>query len=300
MKKNIFKIIIFCYLLMFFASYANASTISFVAPNDSLGVGDEFLLPLMLDAGNNDLNAISGDIIFSDDTLAITNIITANSAVTLWVEQPKISGNSVVFSGVMPGGYKNVIDPVTKGNNPGILFILSVKVVGSGTGKIFFNEVHSYINDGKATETETTTIPFVIDLAKFGNKLNINLDDHNSPLAFIPIITSSPDVYGGKNVVVFSTTDKETGIDHYEVSEGNNDWVRAESPYLLSDQSLYSLVRVKAVDQAGNYRIGSVGKNSSIAIFIILIPFIILTLLLLIFHHRYKRFLKDLRKNSGN
>ena len=65
--------------------------------------------------------------------------------------------------------------------------------------------------------------------------------------------------------VVFNTTDKQTGIDHYKVIEepiskfaafewgrANAPWIVARSPYQLKDQSLNSTIRVKAVDKAGN------------------------------------------------
>jgi hypothetical protein len=61
--------------------------------------------------------------------------------------------------------------------------------------------------------------------------------------------------------LVFSTQDKGSGIDYYEVKEESqfllfrllpSKWHRAESPYLLRDQSLSSRIYVKAVDRAGN------------------------------------------------
>ena len=72
--------------------------------------------------------------------------------------------------------------------------------------------------------------------------------------------------YGGKNYIVFSTTDKQTGISHYEVMEepvlefgafkwGGTGvpWIRVDATqYVLSDQTLNSIIRVKAIDKAGN------------------------------------------------
>jgi len=66
----------------------------------------------------------------------------------------------------------------------------------------------------------------------------------------------------GKYYLVFSTTDKQTGVDHYEISETKNknkeNWQKEENPYLLTDQSLKSFIKVKAVDKARNERIETI------------------------------------------
>ena len=81
------------------------------------------------------------------------------------------------------------------------------------------------------------------------------------PEPFVPVISENPDVYGGKHFLVFSATDKGSGIDHYEVLEvptgrhaalPSSSWQVATSPYLLQDQNLSSDIYVRAVDHAGN------------------------------------------------
>lgn len=65
--------------------------------------------------------------------------------------------------------------------------------------------------------------------------------------------------------MVFSTEDKQSGIDHYEIAEkrdnkvlnyvDNLNWRAAVNPQILNDQKLKSYVYIKAVDKAGNSRI---------------------------------------------
>ncbi len=76
--------------------------------------------------------------------------------------------------------------------------------------------------------------------------------DTQPPLPFEPKLVSDPAIHGGKYVLIFLTTDLESGIDHYEVKEGLLRWERAESPYLLPQQHLPKIILVKAVDRAGN------------------------------------------------
>ena len=63
----------------------------------------------------------------------------------------------------------------------------------------------------------------------------------------------------GKNYLVFATRDETSGIEYYEVQEGKQEPKKAISPYLLEDQELRkSLIKVKAVDKAGNERIAEI------------------------------------------
>ena len=67
------------------------------------------------------------------------------------------------------------------------------------------------------------------------------------------------DLFGGALYVVFVASDKESGIDHYEVAERRFpseplQWEHAESPFRLSDQYETSDIVIKAVDRAGNER----------------------------------------------
>jgi len=67
----------------------------------------------------------------------------------------------------------------------------------------------------------------------------------------------------GKYYLSFNTTDKQTGIDQYAVMEqlvsefgtfswagADAPWVTTRSPHTLDDQSLNSVLRVSALDQA--------------------------------------------------
>ena len=69
----------------------------------------------------------------------------------------------------------------------------------------------------------------------------------------------------GRYFIIFSTVDKQSGVDHFEVMEddpsrigftrGSNahaSFQSAMSPYVLRDQSLKSRVTVRAIDNAGN------------------------------------------------
>lgn len=289
MKKKL-EIKIGIVVLLFFSITLSvyAAEIIFQTPTQALGVGDEFSVPIVLSSPSESVNAVSGDIVFSDDTLSVENILSANSVVTEWIDPPHSNGNSVVFSGIMPGGYETTVDPVTQGRLPGIIATIVFKVKAAGAGNIQFSDAHAYKNDGLGSEASIQTHVANFSLGDVGSGILIKTYDTNPPLAFTPIISHYLSLYDGRWFVVFGTTDKETGIDHYEVKEGSGDWVRADSPYVLNDQTLSGAVSVKAVDLAGNFTIGVANKEKSFSKSLLIIPVVFLLLVIFfVFHKLY-------------
>ena len=120
------------------------------------------------------------------------------------------------------------------------------------------------LNDGKGTKAELTTqgASFEI-LSKLESSLESSKDewqeeikkDNIPPEPFNIEISQNPAIFEGKYFITFSTTDKQTGIDHYKIKEGKRDWKIAVSPYVLENQKLTNNIQVKAADKAGNERI---------------------------------------------
>lgn len=269
-----------------------AAEITFEKPSGVYGSGDEFSLPITLNSPDELVNAVEGELFFSDDTVTISRIETANSIISNWVETPYVSGNAIVFSGIIPGGFKSVTDPITQNKLPGTLFTLIVQIQKKGTVSLTMSDIHVYKNDGLGTEALVNVSPFSMDVSTIGTHALIAQHDTNPPEPFTPLVTNNLELASGAYVVIFSTTDKESGIDHYEVREGLGSWNLATSPYVLTDQTLRSVVRVKAVDLAGNYRIGIVGKVSQFPVSVFLIPGLILLLVLFILYRVYTVYVK--------
>jgi hypothetical protein len=140
---------------------------------------------------------------------------------------------------------------------------------GQSSGKFnFLGGTKVLLNDGFGTPAKLTLKGAVFTILP--EKLEVPKEEWQEELAKDDIppepfeikVSQDPNIFGGKYFIVFSTTDKQTGIDHYEVAEQRRtlrqttlNWKRAESPYLLEDQSLKSIIKVKAVDKAGNERI---------------------------------------------
>ncbi len=78
------------------------------------------------------------------------------------------------------------------------------------------------------------------------------LVDITPPEPFEAKIGRDSSIYDNRYFIAFSTTDKTSGIDYYEIKEGKLDFQKAVSPYLLQDQKLSSKIIIRAFDKAGN------------------------------------------------
>jgi len=86
--------------------------------------------------------------------------------------------------------------------------------------------------------------------------------DSVPPEPFELKIGKDPSMFEGRNFLSFAAADKTSGIDYYEISEtkGKDQEIlkKAKSPYALEDQSLQSVIKVKAVDKAGNEQMAEI------------------------------------------
>ncbi|MBI5037723.1 MAG: hypothetical protein HZC01_03425 [Candidatus Kerfeldbacteria bacterium] len=76
--------------------------------------------------------------------------------------------------------------------------------------------------------------------------------DATKPLPIDAVVHRDDQSYNGRYVLSFNTYDTTSGVDFYEVVEGNQVVSPATSPYLLTDQSRRDEIVVRALDRAGN------------------------------------------------
>lgn len=261
MPKKI-KITIFALLFGFSTMPAFAANISFNA-SPSTPMDWDFKVDVAIDAAGENLNAFEGTVIFPNDLLKVKEIQDGDSVVNFWIEKPEEIGNGIKFSGITPGGFRGVLGTYT-GEKPGKLFSIIFSPVTVGNGIITAENARILLEDGAGTPAKISVTPFQFSVEEPGIMLNpAQLRDLNPPETFRPEIANDPAIFNNRHFLAFTTTDKESGVGHYEVLEvknmqetGNNagNWVIAESPYLLKNQGLSDFIFVKAVDKAGNER----------------------------------------------
>lgn len=297
-KKCFLKVFLVFFSLLFFlnASSVKAATLYFEPDSTQVHMGDEFLVKVKIDTEGQCINAIRTGIEYDKRFLVAKQFLTGNSIISIWLRRPTINNGLILFSGGIPGGYCGKIpgDPGESGILGEIIFkVPSFLVSQKHSAKLKFSKDSDvFLNNSVATKTDVNFKTAQYEILEANNTSSVSINtkqDTTPPEPFKISILSNPQIFHGKYFLIFYTSDKQTGIDHYEVKEGDMNWVRAESPYLLKDQSLQSIIKVKAVDKAGNERISEYIHPTTIKrngrknlIMVVLMIFIILIIVIFV------------------
>jgi hypothetical protein len=285
--RGIFLFSIF-YFLFSFTSASAAVDLLLDATSPSVNLNDTFIVTFRMNTGGECVNAISSQIKFDPSLLKMVDFSTGESLLSLWTEPPTVDKKNgiISFSGGMPGGYcGRVVGDPGQTNIVGKAVFTAAENIATSTfpvqTQIEIANSEVLLNDGLGTPAEV--VPHMLDLS-IGNKggapknewLSEVRADNIAPELFTIELFRDPNIGGGKYFISWATTDKQSGIDHYEVLETNpwkfgffqsNDmktyWTVAQSPYFLKDQNLRSKIMVKAIDKMGNERIVEYNPNTS-------------------------------------
>ena len=287
MKVNIkYKLILLMLAssFLFFAAFGvNAAVLYFVEPQEAIYESDIFSVEVRVDSVVEAINAVQADVIFSSDFFEVISADNTNSILNLWPRVPSFDNETgkVLFSGGSP-------DPGFQGSS-GLIGTITLEAKNTGQTSLNFSDTSRVLlNDGLGTEASLEAQSIALNILAppegYQPKEVDIISDTIPPDAFIPIVSHSKYIYDGKYFVAFETQDHESGISHYEVQEriGDvwGDWQVAVSPYMLQNQEGDITVFVRAVDKAGNERIGGVEINISKKRFYLI--YIVLTIVLLI------------------
>lgn len=264
--KNIIIALIVCFALSPVTAFA--AKLYLEPAQEQYQSGDTFTTDIKIDTEGECINVAEINLSFSKNILSAVNFNQGKSILILWVKNPEINQDSglISFSGGIPGGYCGRI-PGDAGPSNSLGEII-FRVPGMRVGNIeenlakveFLDSSQILLNDGLGTKaklnTQGATFEIIDKSEPSQNEWQKEIrEDDILPEFFIIEIYQDKTTFEGKYFVIFSTTDKQTGLDYYEIKEGKEDWQKAESPYLLKDQTLQSIIKVKAVDKAGNERI---------------------------------------------
>lgn len=284
MKIKLFLLILNSLFLT--PALASAAVSVFLDPDNIIaGSSGTFTANIRIETGGECVNAIDAKLMFDNTILKAVDFGRGQSLISLWIAPPKIDQESGVisFSGGIPGGYCGRVS-----GDPGLTNILgkavfSPLVPSSSTRIEFFENSEVLLNDGAGTkaEAEYRGAQVTITAGEGDNEwLSDIRADAVAPEDFTIELDRDPVAYDGKYFIAWSTVDKQSGIDHYEVLETNpwkfgffnflgvgekrTFWIPAESPYVLRDQNLRSRIMVKAVDKIGNERIAGINPETSL------------------------------------
>ena len=276
----------FCLLLFLLCLPLITEAVSlYLEPNSGeYQPGETFIVDVKIDTEGECVNAVEASLVYDNDILKATDFGRGESILNLWVRNPEINQEQglISFSGGIPGGFCGRLpgDPGPSNLLGKIIFqtpgLIVRETTPNGTPKErlydptgqaqnyakidFLDSSQALLNDGFGTPAKLSSKGATIKITEVGpletpkkDEWQTELKEDNIPPEPFEIeIHQEPTIFEGKYFIIFSTTDKQTGIDYYQVKEGKRDWKKVESPYLLEDQNLKSIIKVKAVDKEGN------------------------------------------------
>ncbi len=286
MKKFLFSIFILA--LWFVPHTASAASMVLQTTAGSVDQQQQFAVDVLLDAQGSDFNGIQGSIAFSSN-LSFVRAETGTSILSYFIDQPTVKGDAVSLSGIVVGGFNGLINPFNQSRKfPGEIVRLVFAGNAPGTATITTSNFSVTANDGYGTLQQVPD-----------NAITLNVSDtvapsmYNTPDTIPPTITASvvhdTNLYGGKYALIFDATDKQSGIDHVALQEGDGPWLTIQSPYVLHDQTRNSILSLRAYDVAGNVTtitLPAAGSQSSAASLIILI--LIALIIVYVVHRKTK------------
>lgn len=247
---------LFVALVAFLPVSVFAASLYFDTPQAKVSVGDTVLIVAHLNTQGDSINVVDGVITLEGAVENISGISVAHSAFTLWPRTPSLSGRTITFVGGVPGGSVS---------SDAVLFEIAYtpETVGTIT---FTPNIHAYKNDGTGTSVPVQGDSFSLVVGPRAGAAHdawqeTITKDTVPPAYFEVVMGEDPSVFDGKKFISFQTTDAQSGIDHYEVIEGDAPPVRASGTYVLQHQEESPRLRVRAYDKAGNVRESVYGQN---------------------------------------
>ena len=249
---------------------AHAAILSLDPASASYGPGDTFIVSVRVDPDGECINAAQVDLSFPSGELRAIDVARGNSILSLWVGDPQVDNATgrISFSGGIPAGYCGRIpgDPAQSNILGQVVFtVLKTNAASAAVHIVPTSAV--YLNDGLGTKATLTFHDAIYTLGAMPTQtsnpwVNELSTDTTPPEPFTVQVESTKGVFGGAYYAVFSTVDKQSGIDHYEIFE-NGVWKRVTSPHVLADQFLNAPIQVRAVDKAGNERLGAYNASTT-------------------------------------
>jgi hypothetical protein len=212
-------------------------------------LGEVFPIEILLDAQNKDINAVEMKVGADSEYLRLKDFSDGGSIMNYWAEKPKVDEEGALsFQGAILGGFKG---------GDGKLLTLYYETLKPGKTAIniqVFTTV--YLNDGKGTKANLEFNGTAVNISSEQFKgLMPSIVDTTPPETLEAKISRASDIFDGQYFLVFSAKDEGSGLDYIEIKEGDEEWVRTDSPYLLKNQKLNQNILIKAVDKNGNARI---------------------------------------------
>jgi len=295
MKKFIFKISLVILLsTSILVHSAEASSSIIKSSKESIGIGEQFYVDVLVDTQDQSINGAEGYVTFDDKNLTFIRAEEGKSFITFWIEKPVLDKNQISFAGIVPHGFSGLVDPFNSNNkSPGPIIRLIFEGKSGGRASINTSPFSLTLNDGEGSIIITERNSIDVNVDNYENKILYDAKD-DTPPTIDAHVTKDENLFGNKYALVFRANDKETGIASVMIKEGNRDWKSIESPYLLEDQSGRSIINLRATNFSGeSYTLTIEPTNEQGFLIYSFIIFVIIVIVLLVFKFKKYVFKKE-------
>ncbi len=245
----------------------------------------DFSVDLMIDTEGKIINTIGGEIKIPSD-LDVKNITYGNSIIAFWVDRPILENGKIIFSGIIPGGFKGKLR--SGGLSPGKILTLNLNSRNEEKKIVELENTEIYLDDGEGTlDSKINSGNFVYIFNPGLIEQMPEFVDKIPPEEFqIELIEQDKEKF-----LIFNTQDKESGIKYYEIKIGLDHWKKVNSPYKIRDFELKQDIQIKAIDGFGNVTMSHFKKpnQKEIPIYKFLLILLIIIILILLFLKKKKK-----------
>jgi hypothetical protein len=252
MKKFLFILSIF----FLHTTAAQAALVSVVAPQAVSGT-KQFSVLVYLDTNGTSVNSFDISLSYPKELVTFQGYKEDGSIKKSWFLSPTDESGAIHFVGIIPGGVDGVYDPDKSGLEPIPIASLLFSPKSSGSGKFILTHSDIRQNDGAGTSLahKDKNASIIISLnpneAEENEKDSFDLKPPEPfTIEYIPasFLSKTP------SMIVFFTTDSESGVKKYQMQNLNNSWKDVISPWPVRKGILKRDVTIRAIDFNGNVR----------------------------------------------
>ncbi len=251
-----YYLVFLCGLFLVSSGRVNAASVYFGANSNLISPEDTAVIGVYLDTEQKNINVVEGELeIQSGNTdIEIRGLSIAGSDFSFWSRKPSWSEEThmISFVGGQPGG-------VIK--KDALLFNIILKGLESGDVIFSPTSLIAYTHDGQGTPLSVRSENFLLRVegsipAQPSDEWRTIVSQDNTPPEVLSAsVGSDLSLFDGKLFITIESSDTESGIDYFEVHEGDFPSVRTGHEYVLQNQKGTSAIVITAYDKAGNSRV---------------------------------------------
>lgn len=255
-KKQYCRITLTMFLVYCFVFPVNIFAASgSLTANRPPSVSEQFILDVFVDTEGENINSMEVSLDFPFDQYKFEGYEADGGVISLWVVKPfEASPGKIRFSGVVPGGVERLYDPLHTTQKALPIARLLFRPLREGEGEFVLKDTTLFRNDGEGS---------LIGVPRFSKKFVVLPErpfdtseslDKTPPFPFVIEQIEGSSFGKTPSMLLFTTIDKDSGIERYEVRVGKGKFVTTTSPFPTPQRLLPYSVTVRAVDFAGNYQ----------------------------------------------